>query len=130
MPACSSSLHARQGILELDRGVTEVEADAEMAPQRGRGGDLVQSRESRQARSRSVRVQVLAEEPHRLVDGLEQAAGLGLQREHDATPGGALERHEMCRVAQQLLDDQRHCLRTGGVCLECTGHRADAAGAI
>ncbi len=42
-----------------------------------------------------------AEERHGLVDGLEQAAGLRLEREHDPAAGVALDRHQMGDVPDQ-----------------------------
>jgi hypothetical protein len=40
---------------------------------------------------------------------------LRLERQHDATTRRTLERHEMRRVAQQLVGDGRHRLRRGRV---------------
>ena len=70
---------------------------------------------------------MVAKERHGLVDGLEQAAGLRLEREHDPAAGLAFDLHQVGDVPNQPIRDPRDCVGRGGVGLERTRHRADAA---
>ena len=68
-----------------------------------------------------------AKERHRLVDGLEQTAGLRLERERDAAVGVALDLYQMGDVPNQQIDDPLDCLGRGGIGLERPRYGADAA---
>ena len=111
------------GVLELHGAVTDVVADTEMAPQRfarllareaGRFGDNC---------SAGVGVHVIAKERERLLDRLEEAAGLGLEREDDFSAAALLQpdqrpgmpRHHVGHGARRV----RAACRDG---LECSRH--------
>ena len=76
---------------------------APLAREAGRFGDNLSAR---------VGMQVIAKERERLLDGLEEAAGLGLERQHDFATGPALE------------FDQRRCVPRHHVGHDARGVRA------
>ena len=80
-----------------------------------------------ETRNRGIRIQVVAEKRDCLRDRLEQAAGLGFERKHDAPAGCVLDADEVRGVVQQAIDDALNRCRGDGVRLECSWHRADAA---
>src|SRR5439155_11132408 len=96
-------------LLELDRHVAGVEADADVMPEEGFAGGPVESRQRGQPLHGGSREQMLLEERYRLRDRLHVAEGLGLEREGDALAGALPDAVER----RGVLDDQ--LAHAGGV---------------
>ena len=97
---------AREGVgrvLELHRAVADVVADAEW--RRSAVARLADRKAGRLGDDRGARigVQMVVEECDRLLDRLEEAARLRLEREHDLAPGAALQRRRGWRRAAPSL---------------------------
>src|SRR5690606_30931150 len=91
-------LHAARRILEFDRGVTHVVADAEVAAQRVLGGARRQPGELAQLAGGCSAEQVPLEEADRLVDRLEETMGLGLEGKGDGPAGPLANANQVRRV--------------------------------
>ena len=114
-------------LLVFDGAMADVVADAEMATQHRLGltgaepGKLGEARERRRPEKRVL------EEGERLLDGLQEAAGLGLERERDALARPALDHDEVRGSLKEMVDEGGDRLRLASDRLEAARHRRDAA---
>ncbi len=83
MPASRDALEAAPRILELDGRMTDVEAEAQVSPQRRCGRSPRSAGQRMQKLPRRDGEKMFLEELHGLVGGLEEASGLRLERQHD-----------------------------------------------
>ncbi len=115
------------GILELDSGVAQVDADAQVSTQRALGFACTQAAQASPATQRCRCPQLALEERDGLGSRLEHAAGLRLERKHDRATAVCTQAHEVRGVLQQVLDDARPRGRCRRVRLERARHGAHAA---
>ena len=108
MPARLQAAQGRDRLLVFDGAMADVVADAEMATQHRLG--LVRRRarqaSAKRASAAGAEKRVL-EEGERLLDGLQEAAGLGLERERDALARSALDRDEVRGSLKEMVDERR-----------------------
>src|SRR5215212_2132984 len=95
----------RHGVLELDRPVAHIVADAKVTAERRLGLAAGKAGTPTEARQRVRREEPTLEERDGFRDGLEKAARFGLERERDGAAGLALDRNEVGGASDELLDD-------------------------
>ena len=120
------SRQALRSVLELDRGVAHVVAKAEMAPDCPFGSRLVEIAQVAEAIDGRRREEMLLEEPHRLLDGLEVAHGLGLERQRDGPSGLLLQADQMAGMTQEVVGNRLDRTRLLADRTKGCRHRADA----
>ena len=113
-PCAEQAIQRLVGVLELDRGVAGVEADAEVTAQDVLGAARSSTRgpvASHCARGR--REQLALEEVDGFARGLEEAAGLGLERERDVP--AACDRRTWCSSSTRSMSARPICAVLAGV---------------
>ena len=106
----AGALQAAQGrdrLLVFDGAMADVVADAEMATQHRLGLSAAEPGKIGEARQRRRPEKRVLEEGERLLDGLQEAAGLGLERERDALARSALDRDEVRGSLKEMVDERR-----------------------
>ena len=107
--------------------MAQIQTHAQVIAQRLQSARFVEPGEGHRATHGRRAMQIALEEGDDLVDGLQQAMRLGLERQRDAPPRARPQRHQVRDVTQKVLDDQGQVLRPGERGLERTGYGAQAA---
>ena len=114
-------------LLELDRRVADVDAQAEVTAQHGLHAGRRDADEPRHLRTQRRRQQPLLEERHRFGGGLEDARRLGLERQGDGAAGRLAQPMQGRDVDRQMAGHRRQVGLGAHRRAEGARHRADAS---